>query len=185
MSTLNVPAGPTDSSCSLLQGKSIFSNGALTTIDSTFVSTPSPGSTVLLSAGATARISNCTFLTNTSTAGKFIGTSGIYVDYGNCIPGRNPGASGVSILVADGSFTGCPFRCALGTWGEGGSTARLQEMRTGCGVGCKTCPEGAVCDATALPAPNYCPVGHYNPDRGSQTAGGCRECERCVSCCCM
>ena len=131
---------------------------------------------------------NCTFLANnTSTAGHnaFIYTSGIYVDYGNCTPGRNPGVSGANILVTDGSFTGCPLPCALGTWGPGGSTATLREMQTGCGVGCETCPEGAVCDAAALPAPNYCPVGHYNPDRGSQTAGGCRECERCVICCCM
>ena len=129
---------------------------------------------------------NCTFLANnTSTAGHnaFIYTSGIYVDYGNCTPGRNPGVSGANILVTDGSFTGCPLPCALGTWGPGGSTATLREMQTSCGVGCETCPEGAVCDAAALPAPNYCPVGHYNPDRGSQTAGGCRECERCVSCC--
>ena len=155
----------------------------MTAIDSTFVSTP--GATVYLKTGAIARISNCTFLTkNTSTAGhnEFIYTSGINVDYGNCTPGRNPGASGENIFVPDGSFTGCPFPCALGMWGRGGSTAALREMQTGCGVGCETCPEGAVCDATALSAPNYCPVGHYNPDRGSQTASGCRECERCVIC---
>ena len=136
----------------------------MTAIDSTFVSTP--GATVYLKTGAIARISNCTFLTkNTSTAGhnEFIYTSGINVDYGNCTPGRNPGASGENIFVPDGSFTGCPFPCALGMWGQGGSTAALREMQTGCGVGCETCPEGAVCDATALPAPNYCPGWPLQP----------------------
>ena len=170
--------------CALSQGSAIFfSDGALTVIDCTFVS--SPGSTVYVSTGeggVTTRIFNSTFTKDTSTAGhhEFIYTSGTYVDYGNCTPGWNPGPSGTNILVADGSFTGCPFACPLGTWGRGGPTTTLREMQTGCGVGCETCPEGAVCNATALPAPNYCPVGHYNPDGGSQTAGGCRECERCV-----
>ena len=132
---------------------------------------------------STTRLSNCTFITTTaSTAGhgSFIYTSGAHVDYGNCTAGRTPGTSGATILVSDGSFTGCPFACPLGTWGRGGPTATLQAMQTGCGVGCETCPAGAVCDTTALPAPNNCTVGHYNPDTGSQTAGGCRECERCA-----
>ena len=152
-------------------------SGTMTAIDCTFVSTP--GSTVYLRAAATARLSNCTFTKDTSTAGhdNFIYTSGAYVDYGHCTPGRNPGPSGANILVVNGDFTGCPFACPLGTWGRGGPTATLQELKTGCGVGCETCPAGAVCDATALPAPNNCTVGHYNPDTGSQTAGGCRECE--------
>ena len=127
------------------------------------------------------RFFNCTFTTNTSTAGhdEFIYSSGTYVDYGNCTPGRNPGPSGSNILVANGDFTGCLFPCPLGTWGRGGPTATLQEG-TGCEIGCEKCPAGAVCNATALPAPNNCTVGHYNPDTGSQTAGGCRECERCA-----
>ena len=158
----------------------IYSAGIMAAIDCTFVTTS--GSAVYLGSSSTTRVSNCNFTTNTSTAGhdNFIFTSGAHVDYGNCTPGRNPGASGATILVSDGGFTGCPFACPLGTWGRGGPTATLQAMQTGCGVGCETCPTGAVCDATALPAPNYCPVGHYNPDRGSQTAGGCRECERCA-----
>ena len=173
--------------------------GNLIAIDSTFVS--APGSTISVNGGA--EFVNCTFTTHNrfnSTAGhdelwhlveeyvlletfeewRFISPSGSYVDYGNCTPGRNPGPSGANILVSDGSFTGCPFACPLGTWGRGGPTATLQAISTGCGVGCETCPAGAVCDVTALTAPNYCTVGHYNPDTGSQTAGGCRECERCA-----
>ena len=162
----------------------IYNYGTMAAFDCTFVSTPS--STVYLDAASTTRLSNCTFATHTSsTAGHdhFIYTSGAHVDYGNCTPGRTPGTSGTAILVSDGSFTGCPFVCPLGTWGRGGPTAALQAIQTGCGLGCETCPAGAVCDATALPAPNYCPVGHYNPDRGSQMAGGCRECERCGCTC--
>jgi hypothetical protein len=163
--------------CVLLQGEAVYNVGTMTAIDCTFVSRP--GSTVYLTTTATAHVSNCTFTKDTSTAGhdNFIYTSGVYVDYGNCTPGRNPGLSGANILVDDGGFTGCPVACPLGTWGRGGPTATLQELKTGCGVGCETCPEGAMCNATALPAPNYCPVGHYNPDKGSQTASGCRECE--------
>ena len=159
----------------------IYNSGTMAAFDCTFVSTPS--STVYLDGTSTTRLSNCTFATHTSsTAGHdhFIYTSGAHVDYGNCTPGRTPGTSGTAILVSDGSFTGCPFVCPLGTWGRGGPTAALQAIQTGCGVGCETCPAGAVCNATALPTPNYCPVGHYNPDTGSQTAGGCRECERCA-----
>ena len=87
----------------------------MTAIDCTFVSTS--GSTVYLEPSSTTRVSNCTFTTDTRTAGhdNFIYTSGAHVDYGNCTPGRNPGASGVTILVSDGSFTGCPFACPLGT----------------------------------------------------------------------
>ena len=126
----------------------------MTALDCTFVS--APGSTLYLTSLATTYLFNSTFTTNTSTAGHnhFIYTSGTHVDYGNCIPGRNPGVSGAPILVGDGSFTGCPFACPLGTWGRGGPTATLQAMQTGCGVGCETCPAGAVCNATALPAPN-------------------------------
>ena len=149
----------------------------MTAIDCTFVSTIA--STLFLQASSTTRLSNCTFKTSTSTAthDNFIYPNGAHVDYGSCTPGRNPGLSGTNIPVDDGSFTGCPLACPLGTWGRGGPTATLQEMQTSCGVGCETCPEGAVCNATALVAPNYCPVGHFNPDKGSQTAGGCRECE--------
>ena len=163
-----------------MQGAAVYNSGTMTAIDCTFVSRP--GSTVYLTTTATAHVSNCTFTKDTSTAGHdaFIHTTGTFVDYGNCTPGRNPGSPGANILVDDGGFTGCPVACPLGTWGRGGPTALLRELKTGCGVGCETCPEGAVCNATALPAPNYCPVGHYNPDQGSQTAGGCRECERCV-----
>ena len=161
-------------------GGAAKSSGTMTAIDCTFVSTIA--STLFLQASSTTRLSNCTFKTSTSTAthDNFIYPNGAHVDYGSCTPGRNPGLSGTNIPVDDGSFTGCPLACPLGTWGRGGPTATLQEMQTSCGVGCETCPEGAVCDATALPAPYNCTVGHYNPDTGSQTAGGCRECERCA-----
>ena len=111
--------------CALSQGQAIFNEGTLTAIDCTFVSRP--GSTVYVEAASSARIFNCTFTKDTSTAGhdSFIHTSGVHVDYGNCTPGRNPGLSGANILVDDGGFTGCPVACPLGTWGRGGPTATL------------------------------------------------------------
>ena len=162
----------------------------VTAIDSTFVAAPNvcpscgagAGSTVYLEAwaSATALISNCTFLTkNTSTAGhdEFIYTSGINVDYGNCTGGQNPGASGANILVADGSFTGCPFLCPEGTSGPGGEASLLRKLKSGCALGCETCPAGATCGALGLGAPKLCGPGHHNPDTGSQTDSSCRPCE--------
>merc|ERR1740130_1637549 len=112
-------------------GAAVYNLGTMTAIDCTFVSRPK--STVYLTTTATAHVSNCTFTKDTSTArhDNFIYTSGVYVDYGNCTPGRNPGLSGANILVDDGGFTGCPVACPLGMWGRGGPTATLQELKTG------------------------------------------------------
>ena len=164
------------------EGHAIWSEGTLRAIHCTFVSTP--GSTVSLSETSSATMINCTFTTSTSSAGdgefEFIQPGGTKVDYGNCTGGQSPGKSGDIILVSNGNFTGCPLECPLGTYGPGGPTATLRELTTGCQVGCETCPAGAVCDAAGLPAPKLCLAGHYNPDRGSQHASGCRACERCA-----
>ena len=70
----------------------------------------------------------------------------------------------------------------------------LYGLGGGCGgSGCVECPRGAVCSKPELPAPEWCPVGHYNPDVGSQGKSSCRQCEKgkfqpepgqseCVSC---
>jgi hypothetical protein len=128
---------------------------------------------------AQATFENCTFnaAAGTPAHALFIYAAGVSIDYGNCTPGTSPGEEGDNILVAVGNFTGCPFRCPLGTSGPGGATNALRAIDSGCGVGCKTCPAGAVCDALGLPAPIRCTAGHYNPDTGSQTEGSCRPCE--------
>ena len=88
--------------------------------------------------------------------------------------------AGRNVPVSIGNFTGCPFQCVFGTFGPGGETVVLRALpnASSCAVGCKDCPAGAVCNALALPAPNDCEAGHYNPDTGSQTKGSCRSCER-------
>ena len=113
-----------------------------------------------------------------STASSIF-ASNVAIDYGNCTPGRTPGADTEAALIVDGDFTGCPFKCPTGTYGPGGSSVMLRELETSsCALGCAVCPAGAVCPSEELGEPMYCAPGKYNPDVGSQTASGCRECSR-------
>jgi len=133
-----------------------------------------------LSTVTTASLHNCTFAAAYAANGDlFIYAAGVHIDYGNCTPGQSPGLTGANV-PGSRNFTGCPFACVPGTFGPGGEFDALQALPNAstCAVGCKDCPAGAVCDALALPAPNYCEAGHYNPDQGSQTEGSCRPCER-------
>ena len=104
-------------------------------------------------------------------------TSGAAIDYGNCTPGTTPGEAGNAIYVATDDFRGCPYTCPAGNYGPGGSNSYLRGITSLCSVGCKTCPDGAVCPKAGLGAPEVCSPGHYNPDTGSQDASSCRSCE--------
>ena len=181
--SMNLPRKETLNSwpgvCALSQGAAINVQGNSDFTGCTFLS--HSGSTVYVTTTATISFDNCTFTVdaNAATDDKLIYSAGRPIDYGICPPGTNPGVSGSNVFVSGGNFTGCPFQCSKGMWGPGGPTDVLRNISTDCGVGCKYCPEGAVCDAYALPAPNNCTAGHYNPDRGSQDSISCRKCERC------
>ena len=119
---------------------------------------------------------------NYTTDGTFIDTKAV-IDYGECAAGTSPGLNAATnILVLDGDFTGCPFRCEKGTYGVGGASSVLRSWSnfSGCSFGCHDCPAGAVCAQRALPAPEWCSAGHYNPDPSSASNTSCRPCERCA-----
>ena len=160
-------------------GDGLYISGTLTASSSTFSHRVGSEKDLLhLTTSATASFQNCTFnaAAGTPAAVYLIYASGVTIDYGSCAAGMTPGEPAANILVSDGNFTGCPFGCSPGTFGPGGDTAVLRDIESGCGVGCRTCPRGAVCDVPALPAPINCTAGHYNPDEGSQTSGSCRLC---------
>jgi hypothetical protein len=162
-------------------GDNLYVEGTRRAISCTFFYQAGAHTSVYITATGTASLQNCTFAAGTQTdAGDayFVYASGVAVDYGSCAPGQTPGEAGRNVPVSIGNFTGCPFPCVLGTFGPGGETVALRDNASSCAVGCNDCPAGAVCDALALPAPNDCEAGHYNPDTGSQTEGSCRPCER-------
>ena len=156
--------------CSILTGLTSFAQGGAglyvssgTVVAISCTLSHQRGEAVYLTGTASAALHNCTFTVEPNpddATAVLIFAGGVPIDYGNCTPGWTPG-NVVNVLVGDGNFTGCPFRCSPGTFGPGGESEVLRELEPGCGTGCKTCPPGTVCDALALPAPINCTAGHY------------------------
>ena len=163
-------------------GDGLYVSGTLTANSSTLSHrVGSDNALLFLWSEATAALLNCAFNAAAGTPAKahFVYASGATIDYGNCAAGTTPGVPGANVRVSDGNFTGCPSTCPFGTWGPGGDPTALQSRNdsSSCAPGCLDCLSGAVCNASALPAPIDCAAGHYNPDTGSQNSGSCRPCE--------
>ena len=98
------------------------------------------------------------------------GTRRLYIEsdneisYGYCLPGFGPGLIEQDVEMTDDllSFTGCPFRCAAGTFGPGGNANELRQNFSciGCQVGCQTCDPGGVCPDVGMSAKIDCSSGH-------------------------
>ena len=73
---------------------------------------------------STVALLDSTFEAGDAPPGILISTS-VAIDWGTCAPGTTPGAAATNVRVEDGDFSGCPFRCPIGTYGPGGTTAAL------------------------------------------------------------
>ena len=79
---------------------------------------------------------------------------------------RDTGATGTT--ADDTSFTGCPYECGAGFYGD--DIARQSDATCS-----GSCPAGHFCGAGTI-QPTPCPMGKYLPTTGASSLASCIEC---------